>query len=116
MPDGGPDGGASGGTSDGTADGGTAGTAAMTALHFLTHNGTWLGMISQGATATMEVWVRTTACKRLSLSLSLAAGLGFAFSNRWRCVVVAHVRQAQPELVSSVVLRPGQRCAAPSDG
>ena len=50
------------------ADGGTAGTAAMTALRFLTHNATWLGMISQGATATMEVWVRTTACKRLSLS------------------------------------------------
>ena len=47
------------------ADGGTAGTAAMTALRFLTHNATWLGMISQGATATMEVWVLTTSCKRL---------------------------------------------------
>ena len=30
--------------------------AAAAALTFLTHDGTWIGMIKAGATATMEVW------------------------------------------------------------
>ena len=38
------------------ADGGITAQAASAALAFLTHNGTWLGMIAAGATATMEVW------------------------------------------------------------
>lgn len=38
------------------ADGGVSADAAASALAFLTHPGTWLGMIAAGATATMEVW------------------------------------------------------------
>ena len=43
--------------SQGGADGGgVTADAARAGLAFLTHDGTWLGMIAAGATATMEVW------------------------------------------------------------
>jgi hypothetical protein len=38
--------------------------AADAALAFLTHNGTWLGMIAAGATATMEVILRSFLIER----------------------------------------------------
>ena len=40
------------------AGGGLTAEAATAGLAFLTHNGTWLGMIAEGATATMEVWTK----------------------------------------------------------
>jgi hypothetical protein len=47
------------------AGGGVSADAAASALAFLTHPGTWLGMIAAGATATMEVWTPVTLTEGL---------------------------------------------------